>query len=293
MRTVVPLGLSPSPSPRPSASSSSSIAANTPIISTPKSLARVKLFQNCGRGALPPQLSDTGINSRAGTCRASQAVDLFPSICPEIVVRDARVEDCWEVADTHCSSFFPNYTFPIDLVLRIDRFIALLSGFSVPPGSRRTCLVAVAGASGNDNLYIGSKDFKIGGFDGKFNLSRESVAGILTVDTLADYLPRKGPLRQKRTGIAYISNVAVRNADRRKGIAKLLIAKAEARALSWGCRSIALHCDVNNAAATRLYKSQGFKVIAVPDNSRWPQPKTAPNLQFYFMMKLLTSKVNI
>ncbi|KAH0459107.1 hypothetical protein IEQ34_011921 [Dendrobium chrysotoxum] len=115
MRTVFPLGLSPSPSPRPSPSSSS-IAANTPIRSVPKSLARVKLFQKCGRGVLPPQLSDTGINSRAGTCRASQTVDLFPSICPEIVVRDARVEDCWEVADTH-----------------------------LPPCSRRTCLVAVTG----------------------------------------------------------------------------------------------------------------------------------------------------
>lgn len=291
MRTVVPLGLPPSPSP-----SSPSIAAKTPINifrTPPESLSRVKLFQKCSRGVLHSQFFDSGITSRAGACRASQAVDLFSSICPEIVVRDARVEDCWEVADTHCSSFFPNYTFPIDLLIRIDRFIALLSGFSVPPGCMRSCLVAVTGASGNDSLFIGSKDFKIGGFDGKINLARESVAGILTVDTLADYLPRKGPLKKKRTGIAYISNVAVRKADRRKGIGKLLLAKAEARALSWGCRSIALHCDVNNTAATRLYKSHGFKTVTLPHNSRWPLPKTAPNLQFYFMMKLLTSKVTI
>ncbi|KAJ4893051.1 Acyl-CoA N-acyltransferase protein [Raphanus sativus] len=54
------------------------------------------------------------------------------------------------------------------------------------------------------------------------------VAGILTVDTVTDYLPRKGPLCQRRTGIAYISNVAVRESFRRKGIAKRLVWKAEA-----------------------------------------------------------------
>ncbi|CAL9065856.1 GCN5-related N-acetyltransferase 4, chloroplastic-like [Musa acuminata AAA Group] len=222
-----------------------------------------------------------------GTCRASQAVDLFPSVWPEVTVRDARLEDCWEVADTHCSCFFPDYTFPVDLVLRIDRFVGLLSGFSVPPGCMRTCLVAVTDSPFNDKLYIGCEDFKLGGFEGKFSINRGSVAGILTVDTVADFLPRKGLLRQRRTGIAYISNVAVREADRRKGIAKMLVAKAEARARSWGCRSMALHCDVNNLAAMRLYKGQGFKCIKVPENAKWPEPKTSPGIQFNFMMKLL------
>ncbi|KAJ4866759.1 Acyl-CoA N-acyltransferase protein [Raphanus sativus] len=57
---------------------------------------------------------------------------------------------------------------------------------------------------------------------------RRYVAGILTVDTVTDYLPRKGPLCQRRTGIAYISNVAVRESFRRKEIAKRLVWKAEA-----------------------------------------------------------------
>lgn len=225
---------------------------------------------------------------RSGVCKASQTVDLFPSVCPEIVVRDARLEDCWEVADTHCSSFFPDYTFPVDLVLRIDRFVALLSGFSVPPGCTRACLVAVTGTSGNDDLYVGSEDIKVGGFEGKFSLNRRSVAGILTVDTVADFLPRKGPFRQRRTGIAYVSNVAVRETDRKKGIAKMLVAQAEAKARSWCCRSIALHCDATNLAAVRLYKSQGFKVIKVPNQAKWPQPKIAPGMQFDFMMKRLS-----
>lgn len=94
-----------------------------------------------------------------------------------------------------------------------------------------------------------------------------------------------------RTGIAYISNVAVREKFRQKGIAKLLVAKAESQARSWGCRAIALHCDLKNPAATKLYKGQGFKCIKVPEGANWPQPKTSPDINFHFMMKLLNKPV--
>ncbi|XP_076957291.1 GCN5-related N-acetyltransferase 4, chloroplastic-like isoform X2 [Bidens hawaiensis] len=229
--------------------------------------------------------------SRSGICKASQVVDIFPVISPEIVVREARIEDCWEVAETHCSSFFPEYAFPLDFVLRLDRLLALVFGLSVPNGCRRTCLVAVTGASEHDDtFFIGDEDLKIAGFGAKISLNKGYVAGILTLDTVADFLPRKGPLRQRRTGIAYVSNVAVRESFRRKGIAKKLIAKAEAQAISWGCRSIALHCDLNNPGATNLYRSQGFKSIKVPEGAKWPQPRTAPDMQFNFMMKLLHKK---
>lgn len=226
--------------------------------------------------------------SKSGICRASQAAELFPSVSPEVVVREARLEDCWEVADTHCSSFFPDYSFPLDLVLRIDRVVALLSGFSVPNGCRRTCLVAVTGRCINDNFVFGSEEFKFGGFEGKFSFNKGSVTGILTLDTVADFLPRRGPLRQRRTGIAYVSNVAVRQRDRRKGIAKQLIIEAEALAKNWGCRAIALHCDASNRAAMQLYIGRGFRCIKVPESANWPQPKTSPSIQFNFLMKLLT-----
>lgn len=227
----------------------------------------------------------------AGACQASQVVDLFPTVSPEIVVREARLEDSWEVAETHCSSFFPEYAFPLDFVLRIDRLIAMIFGLTVPHGCKRTCLVAVIGSSENDSYYLRSEDLIFGGNDGKFSLNRGSIAGILTVDTVADFLPRKGPLRQRRTGIAYVSNVAVREKYRRKGIAKRLVAKAEAQARSWGCRSVALHCDLKNPGATKLYRNQGFKCIKVPAGANWPQPKTSPDMQFTFMMKLIRDNV--
>ncbi|AEC09623.1 Acyl-CoA N-acyltransferases (NAT) superfamily protein [Arabidopsis thaliana] len=224
-----------------------------------------------------------------GACNASQIVDLFPAVSPEIVVREARLEDCWEVAETHCSSFFPGYSFPLDVVLRVDRLMAMVMGFSIPPGCQRTCLVAVIGSSVDETICFGSDDFKIGAFDAKISLNKGYVAGILTVDTVADYLPRKGPLRQRRTGIAYVSNVAVRENFRRKGIAKRLIWKAEALAKNWGCRAIGLHCDLNNLGATKLYKDQGFRSIKIPEGATWPQPKTSPDTRFTFMMKLVNN----
>lgn len=133
-----------------------------------------------------------------GVSNASEIADLFPAVSPEIVVREARLEDCWEVAETHCSSFFPGHSFPLDIVLRVDRLMGMIMGFSVPPGCQRICLVAVVGSSVDEAICIGSQGFKIGAFDAKISLSKGYVAGILTVDTVADYLPRKGPLRQRR-----------------------------------------------------------------------------------------------
>lgn len=132
-----------------------------------------------------------------GVCQASQVADLFPSISPEVVVREARLDDSWEVVETHCSSFFPEYSFPLDFVMRLDRLMAMVFGFSVPHGCKRTCLVAIIGSAEN-TIYIESDDLNFGGFDTKFSLNRGHVAGILTVDTVADFLPRKGPLRQRR-----------------------------------------------------------------------------------------------
>lgn len=288
MRTI-PLGLSISVSSTSASSSSVSISKSSLFLSSSK-----KRRSPCS--GLPPPSFDHHPSppcKSAGICQASQVVDLFPTVSPGIVVREARLEDCWEVAETHCSSFFPDYSFPLDFVLRIDRLLGMLFGFSVPTGCKRTCLVAVIGSSEDDAFCFGSEDIKIGCFDSKFSLNKGYVAGILTIDTVADFLPRKGPLRQRRRGIAYISNVAVREKYRRKGIAKRLIAKAEAQARTWGCRAIALHCDMNNPGATRLYKSQGFKCIEVPEEANWPQPRTSPDVHFTFMMKLVrTSSAN-
>jgi ribosomal protein S18 acetylase RimI-like enzyme len=59
--------------------------------------------------------------------------------------------------------------------------------------------------------------------------------------------------------VAYISNVAVAPAARRRGVARAVMAEAEALARAWGCRSAALHCNPKNAAAWALYRALGYR----------------------------------
>ncbi|CAH9116106.1 unnamed protein product [Cuscuta europaea] len=275
-----------------SSSSSSSVAANLIALNLSVNLGfnktQFQSFPTFSAYSSPGFLSHL---PRSGHCRASQIAELFPTVSPDIVIREVRLEDWWEVAETHCSSFFPEYSFPLDFVLRLDRLIGMLFGFSIPNGCERTCLVAVTRGSSEEEgsfLFGSNEEFTIGGLNGGMSLMDKGyVSGILTVDTVADFLPRKGPSWQRRRGIAYISNVAVRESFRRKGIAKMLIAEAEAKARSWGCRAIALHCDATNPGATKLYTGQGYKFIKVPDGANWPQPRISSDVQFSFMMKLL------
>lgn len=87
----------------------------------------------------------------------------------------------------------------------MNKLIGLVFGFSVPNGCKKTCLVAVTGSSEEveeeDAFLLGSREIKIAGFNGRLslrNLRKGYVTGILTLDTLADFLPRKGPLQQRR-----------------------------------------------------------------------------------------------
>lgn len=279
---TVPLGV-------PAAAPKTSIHALSlsPTISTTKKLG---FPHKSSRSTDHPSLFSLPIPG-GRVCRASEVVELLPAAGNEIMVREARLEDCWEVAETHCSCFFPNYSFPFVLMLRMNRVVGLLSGLSsVPTGCKRTCLVTVIGNSHGESFVFGNEDFRIGGLDVRFSLLNKGyIAGILTVDTVGDFLPRKGPLQQRRTGVAYISNVAVMEGFRQKGIANRLVAKAETEASSWGCRSIALHCDAKNPAATRLYLGQGYKCVQIPQGANWPLPRTSlhNNVKFNFMMKLL------
>ncbi|KAH7351945.1 hypothetical protein KP509_19G021500 [Ceratopteris richardii] len=208
-----------------------------------------------------------------------------------VTVRQATITDYWGVADTHCGAFFPELVFPMDALLRLDRVVAMLGGLTLPVGCQRKCLVAVGGEIGTNDLVNdslrGSQPFEKGLQD---DLLLGSVLGVLTIDTLAEFLPRRKPTGSRRTGIAYISNVAVREVFRRKGIAKCLVQEAEAVASQWGCRAMALHCDKSNAGALALYQAAGYRVVKVPVDAKWPQPKPGSGSEFSLMFKLLPSR---
>lgn len=91
------------------------------------------------------------------------------------------------------------------------------------------------------------------------------------------------PVRQ---GIAYLSNVAVCPSVRRRGIARRLMAEAEATAAEWGFRAVSLHCDPANAAAWQLYRRLGYRRVAL--EAPWAPYLNgrAPN-RCYLMLKRL------
>ncbi|MGK7962804.1 N-acetyltransferase family protein [Crocosphaera sp.] len=58
----------------------------------------------------------------------------------------------------------------------------------------------------------------------------------------------------------YISNLAVTESHRRKGIAKQLLQKCEEIAVKWGYHTLNLHVLDNNYPAKKLYLSNGYQI---------------------------------
>ncbi len=71
---------------------------------------------------------------------------------------------------------------------------------------------------------------------------------------------------QEICGEAYITNVAVFDNHRKKGIGRALLKTAADGAKSRGCEFITLEVRVSNAAAVSLYESEGFEKVGIRKN---------------------------
>eukprot|EP00249_Psilotum_nudum_P020381 c27678_g1_i2 orf=755-1300(-) len=179
----------------------------------------------------------------------------------------------------------------MDMMIRIDRFMSMFGSFLLPPGRKRMCLVAVEGQCSDGpttGLLAGGQCRRQDCASDNEHLV-DRITGILTVDTVAEFLPRRKPSGIFRTGIAYISNVAVRKRMRRRGIGRQLMQESEVIARGWGCRSIALHCDINNQGALALYLGAGYKLVKDPVEAKWPKPRATPGSDFHLMLKRLVA----
>ena len=85
----------------------------------------------------------------------------------------------------------------------------------------------------------------------------DNVVGVITVEC-CDI-----DINEKKENHPVISNLIVSKKMRRKGIAKLLTARAEKIAKSFGYKEIYLFVNVENIPAIRLYKSRRYKSIGV------------------------------
>ena len=76
----------------------------------------------------------------------------------------------------------------------------------------------------------------------------------------------------------YISNLAVKNSYRRRGIARQLLEKCESIASGWGYDVVQLHVLNQNDSAKQLYLSSGYQIIKQETSWNGFFPHNSPRL---------------
>jgi ribosomal protein S18 acetylase RimI-like enzyme len=66
-----------------------------------------------------------------------------------------------------------------------------------------------------------------------------------------------------RPAQVYLSNLAVREGFRRRGVARLLLEASEQQAREWGFREMYLHVMADNMRARQLYQTMGYQLHQV------------------------------
>ncbi|KAG2441869.1 hypothetical protein HXX76_003477 [Chlamydomonas incerta] len=126
-------------------------------------------------------------------------------------------------------------------------------------------------------------------------VAAESVGlvGVAAVDSFCDLVPPRemDPGRDgafgwyRREGYAYVSNVAVLPTARRRGVARQLMAAAEALAAEWGCKAVGLHCNPKKTAPWALYRSLGYRDSGVVEPWIMPYLQGRPPDRCSFLVK--------
>ncbi len=101
------------------------------------------------------------------------------------------------------------------------------------------------------------------GMAGKLCSSKETLAGTLEVSVR----PSSVPWGNKYLRYPYLSNLAVRQCDRRRGIAVQLLLSCERVVLEWGFHDIYLHVLENNYQARQLYFKLGYQLHQI--DAKW------------------------
>lgn len=81
--------------------------------------------------------------------------------------------------------------------------------------------------------------------------------------------------------------MAVRAVRRRRGIASLLLRKAEDLARVWGCTACALHCNILDEGAMGLYLRHGYRPLKPSIGAVWPEPPVGDDQELNLMVKEL------
>lgn len=174
------------------------------------------------------------INSPLGF-PVSPSVHLSPAPC---FIRPAQISDLQQLAEVLASSFYPplgwrRWVYP---VLRFGIYEDLKQRLQTPQ-KHYQCLAAIAPGSPYDP---------------------EWVVGTVEISCRRHHLWVFSPPQQM-----YLSNLAVREGCRRRGVARKLLTASEQLALEWGFRELYLHVMADNRRARQLYQQMGYQVQQV------------------------------
>lgn len=92
---------------------------------------------------------------------------------------------------------------------------------------------------------------------------KEEIAGTVEIA-----LRSPSPWSANHVQCLYISNLAVKTAYRRQGIAQKLLLKCDQIALEWGFQDLSLHVLENNFQARQLYLKSGYQ-LSKTETSLW------------------------
>ncbi len=157
-----------------------------------------------------------------------------------VVVRLAEAQDVKELARLLTLSFYSSEGMMQWLLPLIGMGIAEdIRSRLRSPGPHYACFVAVQSAT----------------------LSPQTAPEI--VGTIEMTVRPDSPWQFRQGQHVYLSNVAVREDQRRRGIAQQMLAACEQKALEWGFRDLYLHVLENNQRARRLYFRAGYRLRRV------------------------------
>lgn len=176
------------------------------------------------------------------TIPSSCQKDPFGQSSSRFVVRPVQQQDLSEVAKILAESFHlqPDFMRWLIPIMRMGIYEDLRNRWrSASPDY--ACLVAL------DTTY------------------REGQAGYL-VGTVEIGLRSANPWQPRTSQYAYLSNLAVHPASRRRGVAYQLLVACDRAVLAWGFQDIYLHVLENNHQARKLYLKGNYRVAAADPN---------------------------
>lgn len=193
----------------------------------------------------------------------------------QLVYRPAVPDDSRAIADLICQAGGGLYEFLFDdlipFVSALD-IVAAGVGMSGGPLSHENCLVASTASAG----IVG-----VANFFPADSLTEETFLSL--VSDRFDYI---GPmLRLRDRGSMFLNAIAVSGNHRGNGVGTHLLTLTEAVSMEAGFSRLSLHVWVDNVAAIKLYRRQGFSEVGIAELA--PAPRLPHSGGSLLMRKIL------